>query len=184
VGFRTSIPATTTDRRLDGSFVNVESARRLSVTKSNQISPQNGTLAELQAFVEEFESLVQLLDVGGDMDERVAIYNVSTSGAVTLKEAGEITVERTFIVNERLIDSYEVPDTEQTAPSGGGGDTPGGGGGSGSPDGPRELPDRDIPFLENLLSDVADDEDEKGSGTKTLEEIQDEITLPDPRDGG
>ena len=172
---RASIPAPTTTRNLDGSFVNVETARRLSVTKSNQISPQNGTLAELQAFVDEFRNLVEILDVGGDMDERVEIYDVLSSGVATLKEAGEITVERTFIVNEGLIDSYEVSDVERPDAPGGGGGGGGSGGlpgaGGGGLDFPSEIPGA---FLEDIVRET----DEEGAGGKTVEEIAE--TLPNP----
>ena len=102
-------------RKIDGTAMDLRSINLSIVSKYIQISPKSGTLQQVEDFVQKFKILVDLLDVGGQLDEKCQIYNVSSAtGEVTLKDLGERTVERTFTIDEAIISSYEVtmPDDE------------------------------------------------------------------------
>ena len=161
--------STFNERRTDGSSINIEFLNGLSLSKYNQISPKNGTLEELQDFVPKFKQLVDTLDVGGDLDDAQQIYNVDFAGAATLKKIGERTIERSFDIDQQIVDSYEVvdysdvpidsdaptdEDDEDDEPGGGGGSGGLPGAGSGGLDFPPENPGA---FLEDIVRETDDE---------------------------
>ena len=113
-----------TDRKIDGTAMDLRSINLSVVSKYIEISPKSGTLPQVADFVQKFKILVDLLDVGGQLDDKCQIYNVSATGEVTLKNVGERTVERTFTIDEKIISSFEIAmpeeeeDTTTTAESG------------------------------------------------------------------
>tara|TARA_R110000824_G_scaffold97412_2_gene232861 strand:- start:2862 stop:5339 length:2478 start_codon:yes stop_codon:yes gene_type:complete len=169
------------ERRIDGSSINIEFLNGLSLSKYNQISPKNGTLEELQDFVPKFKQLVDTLDVGGPIDREQQIYNVDFTGVATLKKIGERTIERSFDIDQQIVDSYEVVDysdvpidsdapTDEDDEDDGGGGIPGAGGG-----GLVFPPENPGAFLEDIVQDA----DEEGSGGKTAEEIAEDLPVAD-----
>ena len=95
-------------RNLDGRSINIDLLNSMSLSKYAEISPEAGTLSQLSEFVSLFRELVEIIDVGGDIDQSKSIYNVNSLGVASLREIGERTIQRTFILDEQVIDSYEL----------------------------------------------------------------------------
>ena len=104
------------ERKKDGTLINMERVKQLSILKNSEINPKTGTLNLLRSFVQDFTELEDKIGYGGPWAQTIwDVTNDTTPDASVLNVPSKIHELRNYrAVDPRIIDEVEFVPAEET----------------------------------------------------------------------